>query len=109
MWFRQGNDPAAAPVTGGKPGLGFQLGDLFFQRNESVELELLLVRPAVRHMRHQCAQQPAACTISKTARFQQQGVYAHPLCLDGSPQPHNAATDDEERHRARQSWCPQSW
>lgn len=85
MRLGQRNDPAATAITGGKPGLGLQLGNFRFQRYEGIELELLLVRPAVRHMRHQGAKQPAACSTAKLLRLHQQSVYSEPFCLDGGP------------------------
>lgn len=96
MRLRQRDQPAGAAVAADHAGLSFEFGDLVFQRKKGIELELLLVVPLVGHMRHQGAEQTAARPLSQRSRIDKQGSDTEALCLDRRPQPHDAATKDDE-------------
>lgn len=99
MRLRQRNDAAGTAVAGGKTGYGFYRGDLGLERNQRIELELLLGIPFVRHVRHQRAEQTAARTLPKFACIGEQGIDSKALGVNRRPQPHDAAACNQQADR----------
>ena len=98
MGFCQRDEAAGAPIACGKAGFGLQRRDFSFKGNERVELEGFLCIPAIRQMRHQRAEQTAACPGTDKPPFDKLDGQARTVREKRGPEPHDPATGNEEVH-----------
>ena len=89
MGGRKRDQPAAAAIAGGKAGLRLQRRDLLLQGNERLKLELLLVVPPIRQMRHQRPEQAAAGTRTDSAALGHDDGEPRARCHERRPQAHD--------------------